>query len=277
MPDAVTPTTPQSTRMSAPRTWITPRLVELPKLTALTLASAIGGGGGTGGGGSTVFALLLAVGLALGGCSTDRAVSGEPGAVTPPISSQIISCTVRKAVPELTCAAPSAAPGVITLGSQGVSVGLRSSNVSYNGGTDILSATVTVQNLSQIAIGTLDGSTVGSGIDVFFFSGPTGSLGEIIGLPNKDGLGTYTGSDQPYFRYVELLTPSATSTGKSWQFLLNGASAFTFTVLVSAETPSAGALLNWSPDPTMGYSNWGGIVGWGTSGLAVLGDADLHR
>jgi len=39
------------------RAWQNPTIVELPKLTELTLQSGgpIGGGGGTGGGGSTVF------------------------------------------------------------------------------------------------------------------------------------------------------------------------------------------------------------------------------
>jgi hypothetical protein len=274
MPDAVSSTTPTSDSAPQRRVWTSPILKTLPKLTDLTLASAIGGGGGTGGSGSTVFGFVLATGLALGlgACSADRELGGEPGVAGPPISSQMITCAVQKAELALTCAAPTAAPGVITMGGQGVSVGLRSSNVSYNGGTDILSATVTVQNLSVVSIGTLDGSTVGSGIDVFFVSGqPSG-----IGLPNIDGFGTYTTSGQPYFRYPQLLAPQAVSSGKTWQFFMNGEPSFTFTVLVSAQTPIQGAFLNWTVDPTMGASNWQGIVGWGTSGLALLGDAGVR-
>ena len=42
---------------SAKKPWVTPELVELPRLTDLTLqtGSPIDGGGDTGGGGSTVF------------------------------------------------------------------------------------------------------------------------------------------------------------------------------------------------------------------------------
>lgn len=55
MSDAVPPTTPPAPGVPSRRPWRAPTVADLPKLTALTLASPIGGGGGTGGGGSTVF------------------------------------------------------------------------------------------------------------------------------------------------------------------------------------------------------------------------------
>ena len=50
--------TPRPTTNPAERRpWVTPAVIQLPRLTDLTLQSddPIGGGGGTGGGGSTVF------------------------------------------------------------------------------------------------------------------------------------------------------------------------------------------------------------------------------
>ena len=53
MTDAVSQTTPPEERAAQKLPWAPPAIIDLPKLTALTLASPIGGGGGTGG--STVF------------------------------------------------------------------------------------------------------------------------------------------------------------------------------------------------------------------------------
>lgn len=50
---------PRPERPGPKRAWNPPLVRDLPKLTALTLASTIGGGGGTGGGGSTVFVILI--------------------------------------------------------------------------------------------------------------------------------------------------------------------------------------------------------------------------
>src|ERR1041385_359682 len=75
------------------RNWTVPTLRELPKLTQLTLASAIGGGGGTGGGGSTVFGLLLAVGLlcGIGACADESPTTPSGSSVSAPVS-QLVTC-----------------------------------------------------------------------------------------------------------------------------------------------------------------------------------------
>ncbi|MGH7531790.1 MAG: hypothetical protein ACREL4_00750, partial [Gemmatimonadales bacterium] len=219
---------------SVPRTdprlpWTAPQVEPLPKLTELTLLSPIGGGGGIGG--STVFGLLLAVGLLFGvGACSDPLALNAPRSL-PPHLSRLMTCTGRRTDLTLSCAEPEAASGTVTIGSQGVIVALRSSGVSYDTSTDILQATVTVQNLSILPLNTPDGTTLGGGLDVFFVSGPSGPLGQVVGLPNDDGTGTYTDLNQPFFRYGQILAPQAISSGKLWQFHLNGVASFTFSVL----------------------------------------------
>ncbi|MGB7212967.1 MAG: hypothetical protein WBC97_10110 [Gemmatimonadales bacterium] len=249
--------------------WVAPVIEPLPKLTELTLLSPIGGGGGIGG--STVFGLLLAVGLLFGvGACSDPLALNAPGSL-PPHLSRLMTCTARRADLTLTCTGPEAASGTVTIGSQGVIVALRSSNVSYDTATDILQATVTVQNLSILPLNTPDGTTLGGGLDVFFVSGPSGPLGQVVDLPNEDGTGTYTAADQPYFRYGQILAPQAISSGKLWQFHLIGVASFTFSVLVSTTVPSSQAFLTWTEDPVVGRADWGAIGGWGNKGLALFG------
>src|SRR6478736_3004784 len=97
MADAV-PATP-TPEPSALRRWSVPTLRELPKLTQLTLASAIGGGGGTGSGGSTVFGYFLAVSALatslLTGCSADRSMEPSGTAGPRPLASIACSGEVR--------------------------------------------------------------------------------------------------------------------------------------------------------------------------------------
>src|SRR6478609_4405655 len=149
-----------------PRPWTLPRVAELPKLSQLTLASAIGGTGGTGSGGSTVFGILLAL-VALAGCMSDETLS--PSAVVPPIG-QVVSCRATVATGVIDCSGPSGSSTPEILGSQGVQIALRSTSVSYDGSA-LFQAHVSVQNLTVQPIGTTGSNN--SGIDVFFVSGPT--------------------------------------------------------------------------------------------------------
>jgi hypothetical protein len=256
------------------RPWIAPLLRELPKLTDLTLASAIGGGGGTGGGGSTVFGLLLATGLSLGlgACSADRDLGGEPS-VGPVSTSQILTCTADRSALTLSCGSPAASPGTATIGGQGTKVGLRSSGVSYDGGTQILSATVTVQNLGAGPIGTLDGATPSAyGIKVFFLAAPTASPTGTVAVNNPSGTATFTAAGQSYFEYPEMLASQGTSSGLSWEFLFaGGATSFTFSVLVSTDVPAPGAIQRWAEEPGVNPVNWEAVGGWGSDGLALFG------
>ena len=94
-------------------------------------------------------------------------------------------------------------------------------NVSYDGGTGILSADVTVENLTGGPIGTLDGSTKSSGVSVFFVAGPVASPTGAVTVDNPTGLAH--GSGQPYFLYDALLTSGQVSSAINWHFLLAGA------------------------------------------------------
>ena len=227
--------------------WTAPQVEPLPKLTELTLLSPIGGGGGIGG--STVFGALLAVGLlvGIGACSEDLgrpSVSGGPATV-----SERITCRAELATGTVSCADPARTSGPAILGGQGLNVGLRSSNVSYNNGSGIFSADVTVQNLSGGPIGTTDGTTKSSGVSVFFVSGPTPDAGS-ASVANATGIGTFTTTGQTYFLYDTLLTSQMVSAPQTWQFHLSGgATSFTFAVLVSADVPVPGGVLRWTTEP----------------------------
>ena len=254
----------------ARRTWTSPLVTALPKLTELTLTSPIGGGGGIGGGGSTVFAILLAAGLlfGIGACGDDNLARPSVGGSA---ISQLVTCRAQVTSGTVTCGGPVRSSGTATLGNQGVNVGLRSSNVSYNGTTGIFSADVSVQNLTGGPIGTIDGTTKSGGVRIFFVSGPTPDVGT-ASVANATGTGTFTASNQAYFLYDTLLGSQQISLTENWQFQLGGgATSFTFAVLVSTDVPVVGGILHWTTVPQFSSVPLRGISGWGT-GFAVFGD-----
>lgn len=230
-----------SGRVSSPkRTWHPPRLIELPKLTALTLASFIGGGGGTGGGGSTVFGLLLAL-VALAGCTTDP--TAAPGAEGHTVAQQI-SCYATVATGVIDCAGPrSAAPEIV--GGQGRLVALRSSNVAYDGSA-IFQADVRIQNLAAQTLG-----GTGQGVDVFFESGPTVTGGTgVVTVDNPSGNGTFTHSGQDYFHYSDSIPSTVTSSAVTWKWdVPPTVTSFVFTVELSTSFMDEGGVLLWSDLP----------------------------
>ena len=135
------------------------------------------------------------------------------------------------------------------LGGQGTYVGLRSSGVSYNSGTQIFQANVTVQNLTALPLGTPDGSSV-TGVYVFFHSGPTVTSGTgVVTVKNPDGTnGTFTGTNQVFFLYNEIVQPVQVSSAKTWQWNVpTTVSTFAFQVLVDAKTPEEHTVLRWRP------------------------------
>ena len=129
-----------------------------------------------------------------------------------------------------------AASGDYIVGGQGLYVKLTSTNVSYDGGTEILGADVTVQNLLPDALGTIDGTTLSaSGVKVFFESEPVVTSGAgTVAVQNADGVGTFTSTDQSYFQYSQILAPNVTSATKRWNFHVSPGVTFSFFVLVSA-------------------------------------------
>jgi hypothetical protein len=241
------------------RPWSLPTLRELPKLTDLTLASAIGGGGGTGGGGSTVFGILFAL-FALTGCFSDP---GAPSAEAHPVP-QLISCRATVATGTIDCGGPQAAPEI--LGGQGTFVALRSTNVAYDGSA-IFQADVNVQNLASQTIGAL-----GNGVDVFFQSGPTvtGGTGTVT-VNNPSGNATFTASGQDYFHYGDSVQTGAYSSTLTWKWNVPATvTSFVFTVQVSAEVADAGGVLLWSLVPQFASDSFIDIaVNSSTDAMAV--------
>jgi len=110
--------------------------------------------------------------------------------------------------------------------------------VSYNSGTGIYQFDVTVQNLMNEAIGTPDGTVADpDGIQVFFASGPTVTSGSgSMAVANADGTGTFTGTNQSYFAYHDILAKDAVSPFKTWQLQVTGSvSTFTFTLYIETD------------------------------------------
>jgi hypothetical protein len=264
MADAVP--TPLSTTASSRRTWALPKISELPKLTDLTLASAIGGGGGTGGGGSTVFGLLLAVGL-IAGCSSNELT--EPTTPPMPMAVAAVQCVASVPAKQVLCGGPLSAPGQEIIGGQGTRVILRSSNVLY-AGTDF-TFDVSVQNIGAQGIGT-DGN-MSTGVRVFFETGPqvTGGAGSIT--VEDDSTGTFTAAGQSYYVYPDSLGHNATSPTKPWRFSVdNSVTTFTFEVLIAADVGDAGGVLRWQAIEALGYFSYNDVAWSGPNDAMAVGD-----
>lgn len=182
------------------------------------------------------FVLVLAA-----ACSDRNPVA--PGPVPPVDAARAkLECRVDVAQAEMSCASASTAGGAraTVIGGQGVFVKLASSGTAYDGGTQILSSSVTVQNLLQQTLGT-DGVTTG-GVQVFFESGPVVTSGTgAVTVANPDGTGTFTSGVQPYFLYGQALSPFQISTAKVWQFNVpSTVVSFVFTLYVNAQVTNAG-------------------------------------
>jgi alpha-tubulin suppressor-like RCC1 family protein len=159
-----------------------------------------------------------------------------------PSSHVAIPCEVSVRAGTLECGSAqnsgtSGAQFSLTLGGQGIYVRLTSANVSYDG-SSVFQADISVQNLIGQALGTSDGVTVDpEGVRVFLHSGPTvtGGTGTVT-VANADGVGAFTGSNQPYFQYDELLGGGVTSGAKTWQWdVPPSVTTFEFYVYVTAE------------------------------------------
>ncbi|HYH83817.1 MAG TPA: Ig-like domain-containing protein [Longimicrobium sp.] len=192
---------------------------------------------------SHALALLLA--LAAAAC-TDRAnpmatpTPAAPGTPSAPVTIQVMDCTADRAALSVVCkpAGPDGggAAGDIIVGSQNVFVKLTSSNVVYNGGTGQFTFDVTVQNLIEQPMGTVDGTTLDpGGIRVFFHQQPTVTVGTgAVGVV-PDGFATFTAAGQPYYQYNNVLAQNATSPVKGWTFVFPPTvTTFVFQLYVSA-------------------------------------------
>src|SRR5437867_9539711 len=185
---------------------------------------------------------LLALVAFTTACS-DRSLPSGPS-ISPGVAGRLLTCAADVRAQTLSCTAPGvgAAAGKLSadlvLGGQGTYVGLRSSAVSYNAGTSTFRADVTVQNLTAVPLGTSDGSTV-TGVKVFFYSGPSVVSGTgTVSVANPDGMGTFTGTNQPFFRYDEILQTAQVSSARTWRWSVpNTVTTFAFQVYVDAASP----------------------------------------
>ncbi|MGD2215563.1 MAG: Ig-like domain-containing protein [Gemmatimonadales bacterium] len=152
-------------------------------------------------------------------------------------------------------AGASLAGGEIIVGEQGVYVLLESSNVSYDG-SQVFQADVTLQNLIGQKLGTRDGTTLATeGIRIFFHTGPdvTSGSGSVV-VSNADGTADFTGSNQPYHQYDEILAPDQVSQAKTWTWDVEpSVMTFQFTVYVWAPIQYENGWVDVSPtDPEVG-------------------------
>jgi hypothetical protein len=190
------------------------------------------------------FLAIAVAAAALAACADQQPMgSSAPDRLAPPPvdAVQAFECTASTTSRTVSCKAPgpnSGASADVLIGGQNTYVKLTSSNVNYSSGTEIFSFDVTVQNLMSEALGTPDGTTLDAqGIQVFFHLGPnvTGGSGS-ISVANADGTGTFTGTNQPYFAYNQVLLTDSVSAAKTWQLSVpTTVTTFSFTVYVWTE------------------------------------------
>lgn len=205
-------------------------------------------------------ALAATLGVLSSAC-TDRLPTVD--AVPPPDGEQVragIACTVAVDAGEVRCEPLSGGGGVqnVILGGQGTYVRLVSSGLAYDSVARVFSMDVTVQNLLAQHMGTPDGTTV-TGVKVFFERLPaaTGGSGDVT-VANADGRGGFTGLDQPYFEYPEILEGRGSTQPRSWRFNVpTTVSSFGFAVYVDTRLPSEQGVLRWRSESGAALSAFG--------------------
>lgn len=130
----------------------------------------------------------------------------------------------------------------ILIGGQDQFVAVKSTNVNYDSGTGAFTFDVTVRNLIPQPMGTKDTTGANTpdadGVQVFFASGPTVTSGTGLITVAGDGLGTFTGMNQPYYKYATVIQPFAVSAPKTWQLTMPPTVlTFDFLLLVYTQVP----------------------------------------
>lgn len=227
---------------------------------------------------------LVIAGATLAACSESSPPTGVLPIPTPVGVSQSVlaqlTCRVDAAAATMSCApaGPAAASGRsndLILGGQNVYVKMTSTNVVTTAGVSV-TADVTVKNLTGQPWNTGDGTTVDTaGVKVFFQTLPTSPV--VISNPTDSAV--FTGSSkQPYFKYSgttllgadQILTAGETSGTINWNFQLNGATTFTFGVLIVAKMPDETGTLRWVRDTTSKTTAGAYLLSvWGASSTDV--------
>ena len=215
--------------------------------------------------------VLLAAATLLTACTDDTRNPVAPVAPPTPTSraGTSLTCAVHVKAGSLSCVTNTATPpagsmAIQVIGGQDSYVRLTSASTAWDAGTEILSSSVTVQNLVQSALGTPDGSTV-TGVMVFMQSGPTVTSGSGSVSLLADGTATFLATGQPYIMYNQKLEPYELSQPRTWMFSVPATvSTFTFQVYVAADVvdPSAPMLdAVWSGASTTD-SLWTDTLNW---------------
>ncbi|MHC4236192.1 MAG: Ig-like domain-containing protein, partial [Planctomycetota bacterium] len=145
-------------------------------------------------------------------------------------------------------------PRFLIVGGQGVFVELVSSGVNYNSTTEVFSAAVQVANRLGDGVGvghqlgTPDGSQT-TGVRVFFHTGPSVTSGTgTVTVRNPDGTGMYTGTNQPYHQYDQVVPPFFISFSKTWEWdVPTTVNTFVFEVFVEADVPHPNGFVQVTP------------------------------
>jgi hypothetical protein len=187
-----------------------------------------------------VAALVAVAGIAFA-CSDRSEISApesNPGA--PSITGTndfIVTCSANVAARTVKCGdTGNGLRGDLIVGGQGTYMQLTSSNVHIIG-SDTIAFDVDVQNLMGQAIGTTDSSHTAdpTGTRVFFVTGPTSTGAGVILVANPDGISSFTGANQPYFRYFGVYGSQENTGTRTWKLRFTPEVAnFVFTVGVSA-------------------------------------------
>ncbi|HEV7587914.1 MAG TPA: Ig-like domain-containing protein [Longimicrobium sp.] len=194
-------------------------------------------------------AIFAGVALCAVAACSDRSPTASAPA-PPPRVTVAFDCSVTVATRTVQCAEaqPHAiARGDVILG--GSYVQLTSQNVHYDGYEDF-TFDVAVKNLIPQKIGTTDGTTVAAdGVRAFFSSGPTVTAGSGAIWVEPDGIGTFTGPNQPYYEYAQILATNAQSKFHTWTLhmpptVIN----FTFILYVSAPVQFPDGWVTITPD-----------------------------
>jgi hypothetical protein len=194
--------------------------------------------------------LLLAAGLVAAAACADDAPVTSPGATIEQdlpeseSSRQLIAsvqCRADVVQASLACGPEpmedqEAGPQRVIVGGQDLYVQMVNGPVSYDATTEIFQASVWLVNLLRQGLGSPDGIQV-TGVRVFFHEGPTVTEGDgTVTVRNADGLGAFTGVDQPYFLYDVYVPYFTSSGGKLWQWQVPPTvTEFTFSVYVAAD------------------------------------------
>ncbi|HEX6373452.1 MAG TPA: hypothetical protein VF006_31295 [Longimicrobium sp.] len=221
--------------------------------------------------------------LLLAAACTDNPVAS--GINPEPATLTSIECRVNVPAQTMVCSYPEdvlsgAVSATRLMGGQDRFV--KIANYGNTVANDSLHMFVTVQNLLAQPLGTPDGVAV-DGVKLFFAEDPSNG----VVVANPTGTDFFTGANQPYFLYPQILTTYQVSDPVEWIFALDGASAFSFKVYVYAsqqdETGNGLDALwdgstssdwftagNWNPQAVPNASSVVQIPGSGVPNMPVL-------